>query len=271
MVWFKVDDKLHSHKKAMRAGAEAMGLWALAGSWAADQLTDGWVPDYAALRITAHAEEYAGRLVAAGLWIEGEREGDKGWWFHQWVENGQPTRSDVEKKRAGLRERQRRFRDKRGQYGSSEDPQPEGTSDGNALPNALVTSTPTRPDPYRSTSGGDLVTEDPETLRRKNSRRGSRLPDDFAVTPGMVEWARTHAPHVNGRLETEQFCDYWQSKAGPGAVKLDWVATWRSWMRKAEQQAGRPPSRPGRSSGQTNDDRIIELQRMKKPERKGIE
>ncbi len=102
--------------------------------------------------------------------------------------------------------------------------------------------------PSPSLSSGYVPAESTETLPRKTSRgapRGTRLPDDFAVTAAMVEWARQHAPHVDGRIETEQFCDYWRSKAGRDATKLDWIATWRAWMRKAEQQAGRPRKAAG--------------------------
>lgn len=74
-------------------------------------------------------------------------------------------------------------------------------------------------------------------------KRGSRIPDDFAVSAEMVEWARRNTPHVDGRYETEQFRDYWLSKAGRDAAKIDWVRTWQSWMRKAEQQAPRAPHR----------------------------
>ena len=46
MSWFKIDDKLHSHKKVARLhGIAPMGLWALAGSWSSSQETDGFIPE----------------------------------------------------------------------------------------------------------------------------------------------------------------------------------------------------------------------------------
>lgn len=94
MTWFRVDDGLHSHKKAVRAGIPAMGLWVMAGSWCSDHLTDGFIPDYMALRLDRDAEEFAARLVEAGLWIVAEKGGDKGWQFHEWTEQ-QPTREEA--------------------------------------------------------------------------------------------------------------------------------------------------------------------------------
>ena len=52
-----------------REGFAAIGLWAVAGSWSADDLTDGWVPDdvvdYLAPGL---GEVLAARLQRAGLW-----------------------------------------------------------------------------------------------------------------------------------------------------------------------------------------------------------
>jgi len=75
------------------------------------------------------------------------------------------------------------------------------------------------------------------------SGRASRIPEDFSttkwITPDLVAWAAERAPHVDHRLETEKFCNYWTSKAGKDACKLDWVATWRNWMLTAEERAPR--------------------------------
>lgn len=65
------------------------------------------------------------------------------------------------------------------------------------------------------------------------SSRGERLPEDFKITPEMVEWATEHVPAVNGRRETEKFVDYWRAQPGEKGVKSDWVATWRNWLRTA--------------------------------------
>lgn len=64
--------------------------------------------------------------------------------------------------------------------------------------------------------------------------KGTRIPANFSVTPEMVEWARTHAPNVDGRRETAAFVDYWLGMPGQRGVKTDWAATWRNWMRKAQ-------------------------------------
>ena len=58
----------------------------------------------------------------------------------------------------------------------------------------------------------------------RDRKLGTRLPDDFAVTTDMADWARESTPHVDGKRETERFVDYWHAKPGKDGRKLDWVA-----------------------------------------------
>lgn len=73
--------------------------------------------------------------------------------------------------------------------------------------------------------------------RGAREKRGTRIPDDFAVTAEMVAWARERVPNVDGRWETEKFINYWRAASGATAVKRDWVAAWRTWMLKAAERA----------------------------------
>lgn len=90
MTWFKVDDKLHDHRKTRAAGKAAMGVWVLAGSWSADNLTDGFIPATILPRWGTKAD--ATKLVKVGLWLVDEQDGESGWRFHDW-EQAQPTRA----------------------------------------------------------------------------------------------------------------------------------------------------------------------------------
>lgn len=96
---------------------------------------------------------------------------------------------------------------------------------------------------------------DPKTSSRSSSEgRGTRIPDDFHATPEMIAWARANTPLV-GAKETEAFIDYWRAKPGAAGRKVDWIATWRNWMRRAQADAERANGRasPRRS---TTDDRV---------------
>lgn len=93
MPWFRVDDKLHDHRKARRARKSAMGVWVLAGSWCMDNLSNGFVPEDVLPRWGTKADAKA--LVDVGLWHPDEKDGEPGWSFHDWHEF-QPTRAEIE-------------------------------------------------------------------------------------------------------------------------------------------------------------------------------
>ena len=113
MPWFKVDDMLHAHPKARKAGLEAMGLWALAGSYCSAYKLDGHV-DSDWIEGQKRGRTLANRLVSAGLWHESGHQCEgcpqpnepRGFIFHDWADSN-PTADEVEAKRASDRERQR--------------------------------------------------------------------------------------------------------------------------------------------------------------------
>ncbi|THF64341.1 hypothetical protein [Pseudothauera rhizosphaerae] len=84
--------------------------------------------------------------------------------------------------------------------------------------------------------------------------RGARLPADWALPKPWGEWALAEQPtwtpeHV--RWVADNFRDYWLGRAGKDAVKVDWQATWRTWVRKEApliNGARASPGRPGRRS-----------------------
>src|SRR5205807_2323642 len=65
-------------------------------------------------------------------------------------------------------------------------------------------------------------------------QRGTRIPKDFQVTGDHRAFAAEHG-YVNPDTEVQTFKDYWTAKPGTGALKLDWDATFRVWLSKAEK------------------------------------
>lgn len=141
MAWFKVDDRFYSSRKVLRIPRRfrvaAVGLWTLAGSWSAHDLTDGFIPWYMLDEFGAD-EELADALVSAGLWLRivpdlspGDTEGtdrdtegtgvgrsgdgenygpqEAGYQFLNWDEY-QPTRTETEERRRKEREKKRNQR-----------------------------------------------------------------------------------------------------------------------------------------------------------------
>jgi hypothetical protein len=225
MTWFKVDDKLHSHEKVMYLGDEdsdAMALWVIAGSWSADQLTDGWVPQPVARRLDVHFERRAKALVRVGLWDVDVRNGVPGWVFHGWNEPGrQPTREHIEQERTAKSARQQRWREKNRGVGGrfavdgDVDASTQHLVDGDvdASRDGDVDTAPSRPGP----AGLGLPTEVPNTSM--HDAQPGLFPVIEAPAPELVpdpmarfaEFYKAYPRHVaRGRAE----------KAWTAAVKL---------------------------------------------------
>lgn len=106
MPWFRVDDNLAMHHKAIEAGNAALGLWVRAGSWSMQNLTDGLIPKNIVTLLGTTA--LAKRLVDAGLWIEMT----DAYLFHEWADR-QPTKAHVVTERKAAAERKERWRRRR--------------------------------------------------------------------------------------------------------------------------------------------------------------
>jgi hypothetical protein len=107
------------------------------------------------------------------------------------------------------------------------------------------------------------TTNQPQKTSSSSVARATRIPDDFAVTPEMAEWARREVPALiaagRGKSETERFRDYWASEGGARARKVDWIKTWHNWMRRADDDlSGRPQQRSGAAPKTTTNDRVAQ-------------
>lgn len=232
MVWFKVDDKFHDARKTRRAlrvrgkrrDAAAIGLWVLAGSWCADNLTDGFVPTDELYRWDDDAETLADRLVDAELWTPAEVDGEAGFQFENWSDY-QPMKEDVDRKREAARERMRavRARPKKGARrvrANSEGTAPE------------VGSTPTRPDPSRPTAAAAAVTgagpalpPPLEILRNALEARKLTVRWDQLTVEQHTEIEQLITEHGDAALVAQALRDYQPNK--PIAFAQGWLPGWR--------------------------------------------
>ncbi|MFI6302142.1 hypothetical protein ACIBCH_09745 [Amycolatopsis thailandensis] len=145
MTWFKVDDKLRGNRKVRKLRGTkpprrlrndllpAMGLWTICGTWASDNLSDGFVPADEVHQYDL-GEYFAQRLVEAGMWFVVVHDGEPGYQFHDWHEFN-PLAEKVKESRRAAAERQKRWRESKR----------NGVS--NASRNGVSNASPTRPDP----------------------------------------------------------------------------------------------------------------------------
>jgi uncharacterized protein YdaU (DUF1376 family) len=69
------------------------------------------------------------------------------------------------------------------------------------------------------------------------AKKGTRIPDDWTCSTELGEWAmKEYGMSVNEvKEEIFSFTDYWKAKTGANAIKLDWDATFRNWIRNSNK------------------------------------
>lgn len=72
---------------------------------------------------------------------------------------------------------------------------------------------------------------------------GSRLPLDWTLPTEWKVWAEAARPDIDAGATADNFADYWHALPGAKGRKVDWLATWRTWVRNQ-----RPPANAGSAS-----------------------
>jgi hypothetical protein len=92
---------------------------------------------------------------------------------------------------------------------------------------------PSSPSPVTNVTTGDgdgegkLERGDPQPSR---GPRGTRIPDDFAITDDMRKWATQNVPGMDIDLATKKFILHFQAASGQRATMVKWDAAWKKWM-----------------------------------------
>ncbi len=73
--------------------------------------------------------------------------------------------------------------------------------------------------------------------------KGTRLSEDWQLPEDWKNWAIAQRPDLHVLQIAEEFKDYWISKTGQGGTKLNWLATWRNWIRR-QKDYRKPESKP---------------------------
>ena len=190
-MWFRVDDKLHDHRKARRAGVAAMGLWVLAGSWCQANKSPGFVPEAVIARWgeeanpQASAQALATRLVDACLWVATEEAGEKGFQFLGW-ETWQPNQEE-------LRERRRAAGRLGGQASAQAKAQARATPSAQARAQAK-----SKPNPIPIPNPSVSVAKQASEAEVVGAKRG-RLEEIAGLTKGDLDYAGKVVQHIAER------------------------------------------------------------------------
>ena len=82
----------------------------------------------------------------------------------------------------------------------------------------------------------DRYLESPPSVGSKSLNRGTRLAAEWR--PNERDWIDANNLLGSHQAENElaKFRDHWPAQPGKNAVKLDWDATWRNWVRRAAER-----------------------------------
>ena len=213
--------------------------------------TEGFIPEVIVSSLIRRRRYGAAveALVARSLWIPCTGDsGQPGYRVRRWGD-WQEELDSLARRRASDRERKRKQR-----QGERESAQVEEVSRDMSADSPVTVTPPKEVEEER-----DKPKKTPSSSGAR--KRATRIPDDFKVTPEMAAWAREHVPRLidagSGPRETEKFRNYWQAKSGKDATKHDWVATWRNWLLKADDDLARhPQARNGTAPKTTTNDRV---------------
>lgn len=232
MAWFKVDDRLHLHRKTRQVrrshpdksrDSAPFGLWVLAGSWCGQSGTNGFVPMEILLDFDDDAEALSKRLVEAGLFTPDTVKGDDGFWFHEYEEHNPVEEVDAGKWGAHLRWHVQRQIIKDdcphcvpsigvdgGHMGGDMDPQ--------------CSPVPSRPDPDPSKDTRARETPEPFNEFCEVYPGNVQTKRAFQVWPTAVRAARGHKPILDG---ARAYADYVR-RAG---IEPRYIRSAINWLR----------------------------------------
>lgn len=151
------------------------------------------------------------------------------------VEAIEAAEDAVAQKRAVERDRKRRQR--------SNDRDTDGTITGQSRDNAgTVTDQPSPPPPLSPQT--PLTPPPPHPDKQTRARKGTRLQADWTPEPLSGDTGQAVQSWPVGAIERElsRFRDWAASATGKNAIKSDWQAAWRNWIRKAQDEGryGKP-------------------------------
>jgi hypothetical protein len=79
-----------------------------------------------------------------------------------------------------------------------------------------------------------LIPVESEKPKVKKDTNATRLPNDWTLPDAYRDYCLVKRPELNPDDVAEVFRNYWVSKSGADARKLDWKATWCNWVLRQE-------------------------------------
>lgn len=82
--------------------------------------------------------------------------------------------------------------------------------------------------------------QQPITNNHSKKSSGTRLPEDWKPSSALLDFMKVRRPDLDPDDVILRFCNFWHSKAGASATKLDWNKTFQNWVLSENQVIRKP-------------------------------
>lgn len=115
---------------------------------------------------------------------------------------------------------------------------------GHAVPNRGPKNGVSRPETQTQTQNQiERARKAPAQPRAQRSARGTRLPDDWVLSPANMLFARQLSlTERETRREHDKFVAHYRAAPGDRGLSRDWDSTWQSWVMRTADRLGRDPT-----------------------------
>lgn len=247
-MWFKVDDGFCMNPKTAMLSNDATALWLRSGTWAAQQLTGGFVPARM-VPMFRGSDDSVRELCDAGLWAYDEQK--DGYQFHDWSDY-QPDGDEVDAKR--------RKRSEAGKKGASRRwKKPENGKNGkpmaNAMANAWQTDSKCHGKPMANAwqdDGKPMANACPVPVPVPEKKEKEEYSSSFSKEIGVSDFElMTEKAHANAAIIRDypnlDLSDAWNAflsrHYGENRTIADWTRLWKGWCQRRARMSGIPPSK----------------------------
>lgn len=99
--------------------------------------------------------------------------------------------------------------------------------------------------PREEESRGEEITSKPLNSKTETTQRASRLPADWTAPSEYIEFCKQERPDLDPIAMQDKFRDYWTDVPGKQGLKVNWIGTWRNFVRseRATPQARGSPGK----------------------------
>jgi hypothetical protein len=247
--WLRLHRRTVNNPKLQKLGLEVVGFWTNCLCMSDD---DGYLPEVSDIAWTMRVAETVAETFLVTLQRNNlvTRASDGRLRLHDW--------DDHQKRSDTSTDRVRKFREKRQKHTETLD---ETACNVSETAQSRVDTEKNREEKNREEAREQVrdtaeILEPVSSQAKQTQKRGTRWPE-HAVVPddwlfdGNEARENSGLPTLDLRSEAVKFANYWASKSGGNATKIDWKRTWINWCmdaKGAQNGHGKPNGQHGQTS-----------------------